>query len=397
MNTRFLTPVKLTKLGVVVCGTLLMGWTRAQTEDQAKGPAREAQMEQRLNDLSARLGLTSAAQAKFKAILLEQFTKMGELSQQSNGDREKTRAEMTQLRAATVQKLKEQGILNDEQLAKFKQMGPQQAASGAAAGPAAAVADLPANRTPLEFPRGTGHRWMVNGPGRGDQRRRPGNNYWSDAPDVVWVDEQGLHLKIVQRNEQWRCSAVGLPEGLGYGKYIFSLAARVDRLDRNVVLGLFTYNGETFKTDANGELDVEISQWGKAAPPHPQICYVVQPTMGGHQERAHKADTTPAERTTHVIEWTPRYIEFRSYEGDGESGKEIARFRFDDTNPGCRAKHPATGEESDPVVIPNPRNKSHVAINLWLVKGQAPVNTEAVGLEAIISRFRFVPLQDAAP
>ena len=67
MNTRFLTPVKLTKLGVVVCGTLLMGWTRAQTEDQAKGPAREAQMEQRLNDLSARLGLTSAAQAIVEA------------------------------------------------------------------------------------------------------------------------------------------------------------------------------------------------------------------------------------------------------------------------------------------------------------------------------------------
>jgi len=251
-----------------------------------------------------------------------------------------------------------------------------------------------ASGTTLEFPRGSGHRWMVNGQGRVDQRRQPGNNYWSGAPDMVWVDDKGLHLKIAKRNDQWRCSAVGLPEGLGYGKYIFSLASRVDRLDRNVVLGLFTYNNETFQTDANGELDVEISRWGKESTPQPQICYAVQPTMGRNLERAHKDETTPAERTTHVIEWTPRYVEFHSYEGDGETGKEIGHFRFDDTNPGRRAKNRATGEESDPVVIPNPHNKAHAAMNLWLVKGQPPVNPEAADIEIVVSNFRFVPLPD---
>jgi Spy/CpxP family protein refolding chaperone len=51
----------------------------------------------------------------------------------------------------------------------------------------AAVADVPTGRTTLEFPRGTGHRWMVNGPGRVDQRRGPGNNYWSNAPEAVLI------------------------------------------------------------------------------------------------------------------------------------------------------------------------------------------------------------------
>jgi hypothetical protein len=162
----------------------------------------------------------------------------------------------------------------------------------------------PGMRT-LEFPRGSGHRWMVNGAGRRDQRRQPGNNYWADTTDIVWVDDQGPHLKIVKRNDQWRCSALALPEGLGYGKYVFSLASRVDHLDRNVVLGLFTHNNETFKTDANGELDVEISQWGKAAAPYPQICYTVQPSMGRAPERGHQTPTMPDERTTHVIEWMP--------------------------------------------------------------------------------------------
>ena len=70
-------------------------------------------------------------------------------------------------------------------------------------------------------------------------------------------------------------------------------------------------------------------------------------------------------------------------------GEEIGHFRFDDTNPPSRIRNPATGEESDPVVIPNPRNKAHAAINLWLVKGQPPANTADV--EIVVSNFRFVP------
>ncbi len=298
-------------------------------------------------------------------------------------------------RSLPKQKLKDQGILNDEQLAKYQRMGPQMGgARGAGAG--ANPGGRPGVRT-SEFPRGSGHRWMVNGGGRADQRRQPGNNYWSDAPDMVWVDDQGLHLKIVKRDGQWRCSALGLPEGLGYGKYVFSLASRVDHLDRNVVLRLFTYNNETFKTDANGELDVEISSWGKATPAYPQICYTVQPSMGRAPERGHQTPTTPDEKTTHVIEWTPRYVDFRSYEGIGETGKQIGHFRFDDTNPGRRARNRATGEESEPVVIPNPRNKSHASINLWLVRGEPPANPETTEVEVIVSDFHFVPAPPAGP
>ena len=241
-----------------------LGAAKAQNNNQPTSGDGEARMQQRMNEMIEELGLTTDAKQKFKTVLQEQFTKMREIIQQSNGDREKARPEMTKLREETVKKLKDQGILNDEQIAKYQQMGPPMAATRApAAAASAAVADVPTGRTTLEFPRGTGHRWMVNGPGKVDQRRGPGNNYWSNAPDMVWVDEKGLHLKIVKRGDQWRCSAVGLPEGLGYGKYIFSLATRVDRLDRNVVIGLFTFNNETFKTDANGELDVEITSWGK--------------------------------------------------------------------------------------------------------------------------------------
>jgi hypothetical protein len=356
-----------------------MAAAKAQDNNQPRSADGEARNEQRMNEMIEELGLTADAKQKFKTILQEQFAKTREIIQQSNGDREKALPEITKMREETLKKLKEQGILNDEQIAKYRQMGP----------PTAAGAGEPAGRTTVEFPRGTGHRWMVNGAGRVDQRRGPGNNYWSNAPDMVWVDEKGLHLKIVKRGDQWRCSALGLPEGLGYGKYIFSLATRVDRLDRNVVIGLFTFNNETFKTDANGELDVEITSWGKDTP-HPMIDYTVQPARDGHFERGHQVDPTSAERTTHVIEWTPRYVEFHSYEGDGETGKEIGHFRFDDTNPPSRIRNPVTGEESDPVVVPNPHNKAHAAINLWLVKGQPPTNAEEI--EIVVSDFRFVPL-----
>jgi len=96
-----------------------MGVAKVQDNNQPTSADREAQMEQRMNDMIDQLGLTTDAKAKFKTTLQEQIAKMREIFQQSNGDREKARAEIAKLREATVKKLKDQGILNDEQLAKY--------------------------------------------------------------------------------------------------------------------------------------------------------------------------------------------------------------------------------------------------------------------------------------
>src|SRR5262245_55233039 len=71
----------------------------------------------------------------------------------------------------------------------------------------------------------------------------PGPNYFSASSENVWVDAQDrLHLKITSRNGQWRCAEVISSTTFGYGTYTFELASPVDALDKNVVLGLFTWS-----------------------------------------------------------------------------------------------------------------------------------------------------------
>ena len=79
----------------------------------------------------------------------------------------------------------------------------------------------------------------------------------------VWVDrESRLHLKISKRNDRWYAVEIISEKDFGYGEYSFYLSSRVDLLDKNVVLGLFTWDDNTFITDANSEIDIEFARWG---------------------------------------------------------------------------------------------------------------------------------------
>ena len=101
--------------------------------------------------------------------------------------------------------------------------------------------------------------WVKSSPGLVG----PGPNYFSDRADDVWVDAQGrLHLKIVYRNGRWYSTEVFGADPLGYGTYTFTLASRVDQLDKNIVLGLFTWD-DTDPAYYHREIDIEFSRWGE--------------------------------------------------------------------------------------------------------------------------------------
>ena len=58
----------------------------------------------------------------------------------------------------------------------------------------------------------------------------------------MWIDKKGyLHLVLTTRAGQWYCSPVSMVERLGFGRYEFRVAGRIDQLDPNVVLGLFNH------------------------------------------------------------------------------------------------------------------------------------------------------------
>jgi hypothetical protein len=88
----------------------------------------------------------------------------------------------------------------------------------------------------------------------------PGPNYFSAAPDDVWVDANGdLHLTITQRDGKWYASEVYTVKPMDYGAYLFTVESGVDQLDKNAVLGLFTWD-ETDPAYAHREIDIEFSR-----------------------------------------------------------------------------------------------------------------------------------------
>jgi hypothetical protein len=86
----------------------------------------------------------------------------------------------------------------------------------------------------------------------------PGNNYFSDHPNDVWIDKNGhLHLSIRFRNGRWECTEVVSKDKMGYGTYIFTVQGDMRNLDPNVVLGLFTWDSYNH-AQANSEVDINF-------------------------------------------------------------------------------------------------------------------------------------------
>ena len=53
----------------------------------------------------------------------------------------------------------------------------------------------------------------------------------------------------------------------GFGRYQFWVVGRVDRLDPNVVFGLFNYPTPDIGPDGTNEIDIEFAKWGKPEAP----------------------------------------------------------------------------------------------------------------------------------
>lgn len=202
-----------------------------------------------------------------------------------------------------------------------------------------------------------GRDWIVK---TGD-RAGPGPNYFSDADENLAVDDDGLHLRITQRDGRWYTAEVFLREGsLGYGTYAFTVASPLDRLDDNAVFSGFVYES------AEREIDIEFSPF-LAAPDGAQ--YVVQPyTREGNIRRF---SISGAELTSHSFEWRPDRISFRSWAGDlADAGPTIAEWTY------AGADIPPPGGEV-------------MHFNLWLFGGNAPASGR--GDHVVVTDFRFVP------
>ncbi len=180
----------------------------------------------------------------------------------------------------------------------------------------------------------------------------------------MWVDTFGrLHLRVAKNaSGAWTCAAIIGPTSYGYGTYTFTLASRVDTLDPNVVLGLFTWSDKA--PYAHREIDIEFARWGNSADTT-NAQYVVQPyATAKHLERFTQLARAVS---THSFTWRAGQISWQSLDANGAP---IEAYTY-------------TGPD-----VPKPGDE-RVRLNLWLFGGAAPTNGTPV--EVIVSSFVFTP------
>jgi len=157
----------------------------------------------------------------------------------------------------------------------------------------------------------SGYDWLVKSSATLSGTAAPGNNFYSDSTENVWIDKAGwLHLKITNRNNKWYCAEVTLTKPLGYKKYIFQVSGLIGQFHPNVVGGLFTYLDNT---DSAEEIDIEFSKWGITNNAN-ILNYAIQPSDISGNTQNYGVDLN-VDASTHLFDWKPGKVAFASYHG----------------------------------------------------------------------------------
>ncbi|MFT5512100.1 MAG: hypothetical protein ACI8SE_000495 [Bacteroidia bacterium] len=224
----------------------------------------------------------------------------------------------------------------------------------------------------------------------------PGPNYFSGNEQDITIDSNGyLHMKIVNRDGKWFSTEVVSDKNMGYGTYVFTIDADLEDIPENIVLGLFTWDNNTFQSDANSEIDIEISKWGDTTDLR-TLQYGVQPINFGvlYPERMHRPEYPLGKLkglTTHGFRWSDSTITWASYSGDTYGqGELLGEWQFDTSFP-ARVKEEG-GSKSVPVIIPAPGSETNARINLWIATWYALGPANGKEQEIIIRDFDYSPL-----
>lgn len=211
----------------------------------------------------------------------------------------------------------------------------------------------------------SGYDWHVK---TGDELG-PGPCNWSDSN--AWVDSDGyLHLKLTCRAGKWYSAEVRTIRSLGFGRYQFQVIGEIDRLDRNVVLGMFNYPTPEIGPDGTHEIDIEIGRWSNSDLPN--LNFNVWPTRLGETTSTHLAHffSLNGTYTTHRYTRSRSSIFFQSLHGHrSDNRNEIARWRFAPTDAASRIS----------------RRAMPVHLNLWLFRGRPPSDGREV--EIVVRSF----------
>jgi len=223
-----------------------------------------------------------------------------------------------------------------------------------------ALADPPVN---IQF---SGFEWSVKESGS----MGPGPNAWN--PKNVWLDAKGqLHLKITSHDGKWECAEVSTTKRFGFGTYEFQISGAIERLDPQVVLGLFNYPTRDVGVDGTNEIDIEYARWGNHKWPNGN--FTVWPPVKAVKNGSDTFEfSLKTEETTQRFVWNQKSLEFEcSSRGDDKLYEYIHRWKF----------------QPDDYMMRIPQNPEPVLMNLWLFRGKPP--TDGKEVEIVVRSFKF--------
>jgi len=206
----------------------------------------------------------------------------------------------------------------------------------------------------------SGYEWKVK-----SGHYAPGKNEW--RADNAWVDIDGyLHLKITQQAGNWYCAEVTSLKPFGYGVYQFQVISQIEKLDPNMVFGLFVYPSEEKESNKDNEIDIEFAQWGKLDAPRGN--YTVTPDVYSFPF------SLEGNYTVHQFTWDSQQVQFQSFHGHMPAKKtEFSNYLYIPSDYGK--------------IAPVPPVRVHM--NFWLFLGDAPLDNEE--REVVIRSFKFIP------
>jgi hypothetical protein len=197
----------------------------------------------------------------------------------------------------------------------------------------------------------------------------PGPNYFTDSPEAVWVDADGLHLKAIFRDGRWHSAEVVGERTFGFGSYQWVVQASVADFPTELVLGLFTWSNRT--AFAHTEIDIEHSKQ-LASPFNSQ--FVDQPFSAPGNLRRFNVPAGVDALVDQFV-WGPTSIFFQTSRGTSLTpAPEDVIDQWLYTGSGPDGVPPTTDET--------------VRINLWWANSQGPA--DGMEREVVLPDFRFV-------
>jgi hypothetical protein len=196
-----------------------------------------------------------------------------------------------------------------------------------------------------------------------------GPNNWST--NNVWIDaDKRVHLKLSHSpTTGWTCAELYTNVKFGFGTFRWFVEGAIDKFDRNVVLGLFTYGG----VDGINEIDIEVAKWGRTEPEALNLFYTVYPrTLDAKQVSNGTLMSLQGTYTTHQFTWTSEHVAFQGQHGFMNSS---------DQNIFSSYQTPPSFSRVMPYL------DAPLHMNLWAFQGKPP--TDGREVEIILHDFKY--------